>query len=223
MKKSGALLVAFSLIGVITWWALVQQESDRMTTNVASEKLPQMITGSDVGRQFASSEAVLLPEPVQQNANAQPASVSQVAESLWQPSQAQLTAEIDGIPVTYLQTDTDTLEQLQVGHQLELVVPELNQSFKAKIESTHNQLADVQVWRGPVVGGAPSENIIITRGKKETYVMLSSLQGAYTVRIDNISGESVMVNETYANPGLGNHDDLLIPESTDSPLPVREG
>lgn len=175
------------------------------------------VAGANEDGEVAGSSSPASGLPPEPPARSKPA--PDRALRLWQ-ERAVAEGEEAGIPVTLLQADVSAFEQLAVGQTLEMPVPELGQTFQARLHSTHNQLNDVRVWKGQVKDGLKSENVIVTRGQRQTLVMLSTRQGAYTVRVDNTTGQGVLINETHANPGLGDHADYVVPpEWPEPPLP----
>lgn len=210
MKKGIIISVALAALAVVIWAMFPENDA-----GTSSEREPPHQTehrsGEGVDDETASSSDEL-PPPPETPAN----TATDKPQRLWDESVVS-EGEEAGIPVTYLQAEADKLSRLAVGQTLEMPVPELGKTFRARLESTRNQHNDVRVWRGQVDGGLASENVIVTRGKQQTLVMLSTREGAYTVRIDNQSGEAAMINETHANPGLGTHEDYVVPPQWDSP------
>ncbi|OZG73006.1 hypothetical protein BTA51_13710 [Hahella sp. CCB-MM4] len=115
--------------------------------------------------------------------------------------------EVDGISATPLHVETTKLDGITVGQTLELPIPALNKVLSAEIESTHNQLGQVKVWKGPISGGDITDNLIITQGEINTVVVVSTIQGTYTVTIDNTTGQATLVDEADVNAGIIPHDD----------------
>ncbi|WP_020408365.1 hypothetical protein [Hahella ganghwensis] len=126
---------------------------------------------------------------------------------LWEVDAADKHAQVDGIAATNLRVETRTLDSIQVGQTLELPIPSLNKVLSAEIESTHNQFGDVKVWKGPISGGDTTDNLIITQGDINTVVVVSTIQGTYTVTIDNATGNATLVDEADVNAGMIPHDD----------------
>ncbi len=129
--------------------------------------------------------------------------------ALWQAAPDAPTTTTDGFPTTRLQADPQALQGFHVGQQVELQIPELNRTVTARLASTHNQMNNIQVFKGPVSGGQESENVIVTRGAKSTYVVLSTNEGVYSAVINNRSGETVLTSEADIADSLAGQDDAI--------------
>lgn len=138
-----------------------------------------------------------------------PARDARPVVSLWQAGPDATRTEVDGFPATRLQADPQALSGLHVGQQVTMEVPDLNRTVTARLTSTHNQLNNVQVFRGPVTGGHDKDNVIVTRGKTATYVVLSTREGVYSAVINNGTGEAVLTSETDIQDNLAGENDAI--------------
>lgn len=143
---------------------------------------------------------------------------------LWQVEPDDQDAYVDGIPATRVHTDPSLIEQFHVGQELGLFIPKKNLEIKTAIDSTHNQSANVNVFVGRIIDGHPKDNVIVTRGKIETHVVISSARdGTYTAIIDNQSGETVIVDQADINANQIPFDDAILVEPIDQPPPPGMG
>mgnify|MGYP001627931301 CR=1 FL=1 len=138
-----------------------------------------------------------------------PARNARPAVSLWQAGDHPDKTEVDGFPATRLQADPEALASLHVGQQVALPVPELDRPVTARLTTTHNQLNNIEVFRGPVTDGHARDNVVVTRGKTSTYVVLSTRDGVYSAVIDNQSGDAVLTSETDVQDNLAGHEDAI--------------
>lgn len=129
--------------------------------------------------------------------------------ALWRTDGTPEKTEVDGFPAIRLKGDPEAAASLHVGQQLALQLPELDRTLTARLESTHNQLNDIQVFRGPVSGGHEDDNVVVTRGKKSTYVVISTRDGVYSAVIDNETGETTLTSETDIQDNLAGEDDAI--------------
>lgn len=116
---------------------------------------------------------------------------------------------MDGVPAIRMEGDQEAAASLHVGQQLALQLPDLDRTLSARLESTHNQLNDIQVFRGPVSGGHEDDNVVVTRGKKSTYVVISTREGVYSAVIDNETGDTTLTSETDIQDNLAGEDDAI--------------
>ncbi len=145
-----------------------------------------------------------IPDPIPRQLGASTSAPVQ----LWElDSASNNSIEVDGISATSLRVEPTKLDTIKVGQTLELPIPALNKVLSAEIESTHNQLGQVKVWKGPISGGDITDNLIITQGEINTVVVVSTIQGTYTVTIDNATGKATLVDEADVNAGIIPHDD----------------
>lgn len=155
-----------------------------------------------------------LPEPIPSAHQSPPSHIS-----LWQPDQNQPDAEVEGIPVKQLQTAPADLNQLQVGQQIELAIPQLDKTVEARIETTHNQLNIAQVFKGPLIDGHKKDNVIITRGKIQTHVVIATQEGVFSAVIDNATGKTVLTDEGEIHERTSGEDDSVPLEGIELPVP----
>lgn len=138
-----------------------------------------------------------------------PARNARPVVSLWQADSNPTKTEVDGFPATRLKADPEALASLHVGQQLTLEVPELNRTLNARLTSTNNQLNDIEVFRGPVSDGHEKDNVVVTRGKTSTYVVMSTREGVYSAVINNRTGDTVLTSEKDVQDNLAGHDDAI--------------
>lgn len=161
-------------------------------------------SGHDVSKWPDPDVAPALPEPTSNAArNARP------VISLWQSEANPEKTEVDGFPAIQLQADPEALATLHVGQQLAMPVPELGRTVTARLDGTHNQLNDIQVFRGPVTGGHEKDNVVVTRGKTATYVVISTNEGVYSAVINNQTGETTLTSESDIHDNLAGEDDAI--------------
>ncbi|MGM0571660.1 hypothetical protein [Marinobacter sp.] len=129
--------------------------------------------------------------------------------ALWRTDGDPEKTEVDGFPAIRLKGDPEAAASLHVGQQLALQLPELDRTLTARLDSTHNQLNDIQVFRGPVSGGHEDDNVVVTRGKKSTYVVISTREGVYSAVIDNTTGDTTLTSETDIQGNLAGEDDAI--------------
>lgn len=129
--------------------------------------------------------------------------------SLWRTDGDPEKTEVDGFPAIRMKGDPEAAASLHVGQQLALQLPDLDRTLSARLESTHNQLNDIQVFRGPVSGGHEDDNVVVTRGKKSTYVVISTHEGVYSAVIDNETGDTTLTSETDIQDNLAGEDDAI--------------
>lgn len=129
--------------------------------------------------------------------------------SLWQSEANPEKTEVDGFPAVQLQADPEALASLHVGQQLAMPLPELGRTVTARLDGTHNQLNDIQVFRGPVTGGHEKDNVVVTRGKTATYVVISTNEGVYSAVINNQTGEATLTSEADIHDNLAGEDDAI--------------
>lgn len=155
-----------------------------------------------------------LPEPIATAHQSPPSHIS-----LWQPDQNQPDAEVEGIPVKRLQTSPADLNQLHVGQQIELAIPQLDKTVEARIETTKNQLNTVQVFKGPLIDGHKKDNVIITRGKTQTHVVIATREGVFSAVIDNATGKTTLTDEGEIHERTSGEDDSVPLEGMEMPVP----
>ncbi|WP_148864676.1 biofilm-associated metzincin protease inhibitor BamI [Marinobacter fonticola] len=153
-----------------------------------------------------------LPEPI-------PRASRQPQAELWQVSTNAPATQVDGIPATRISVQPRVLDTMHVGQEVTLPIPNLNRSVTAKITSTHNQLNNVEVFKGPITDGHPKDNVIITRGQTSTYVVVATREGVYSATIDNRTGNATLTDEGDINEGIQPGDDSVTVPGIEMPTP----
>lgn len=129
-----------------------------------------------------------------------PESRSQESEvRLWQLDDETPDTMLDGNPAKRLQTDPELVEAFHVGQTLHLDIPQSNLTLEAQLDSTYNQSANVHIFRGKIPGGSPDDNVIVTRGKIETHLVIATKEGTYTAIIDNATGQTTLIDQAEIN------------------------
>jgi len=225
MKSTTTLLVlvgAGALVGYQLWLSSSQHKvattaatkSQVLSTDdkALSRTASQVSAGSTASLAVAAAQINPAPNTGNQ-AMPEPISLQTPVEAtaiqLWEANSTMEATEVNGIRAMPLIVDTQAFKRLQVGQALELPIPSLNTVLSADIESTHNQLGNVKVWKGPVNGGDTTDNVIITQGEISTVVVVSTQLGVYTATIDNATGQAAMVDEADVNAGMVTQDDTL--------------
>lgn len=153
-----------------------------------------------------------LPEPIQR-------APRQPRAELWQVNATDPSTEVNGIPATRISVAPQLLDGMHVGQEVTLPIPALNRSVTAKITSTHNQLNNVEVFKGPITDGHPKDNVIITRGQTSTYVVVATREGTYSATIDNRTGNATLTDEGDINEGIQPGDDSITVPGIEMPTP----
>ncbi|ENO15381.1 hypothetical protein J057_08521 [Marinobacter nanhaiticus D15-8W] len=159
-----------------------------------------------------SSANMPLPEPIQR-------APRQPRAELWQVDTKDPSTEVNGIPATRISIAPQLLDAMHVGQEVTLPIPALNRSVTAKITSTHNQLDNVEVFKGPVTDGHPKDNVIITRGQTSTYVVVATREGTYSATIDNRTGNATLTDEGDITEGIHPGDDSISVPGIEMPTP----
>lgn len=116
-----------------------------------------------------------------------------------------------------------TLDQIEIGQELELLIPQAARSYITLIDSTHNQLNGVKIWKGTLDDGGDKSNVTITEGEILTFVTISSVEGVFSVEIDNATGRGTMIDEREYKRHMADQDDsVAVPSAPISP-PAMEG
>ncbi|WLQ11548.1 hypothetical protein O5O45_17565 [Hahella aquimaris] len=158
------------------------------------------------------------PEPVNDELDAND---SNEVMSMWSaPGEAE-DIVVNGIPAKRMHANMEALDKLRVGRQLELPIPQRNESLLAEITSTHNQLDTIEVWKGPLVGGAPTDNVIITRGEMDTHVVIATRTGTYSAVINNDTGQVTLTDEGEINSRITPTEDGVPIPPLDLPTPEQ--
>lgn len=138
-----------------------------------------------------------------------PARDARPVVSLWHSDGNTEKTEVDGFPAIQMKGDPQAVASLHVGQQLALPVPELDRTVTARLEGTRNQVGGIQVFQGPISGGHENDNVVVTRGKTATYVVISTREGVYSAVINNQTGETTMTNEADINDNLAGENDAI--------------
>lgn len=162
----------------------------------------------------ASSAAMPLPEPVHH-----PKWPPQQRVELWQVDAADPDTTVDGIPATKMTVEPKLLSSMHVGQEVTLPIPALNRSVTATLTSTHNQINNVEVFKGPITDGSDKDNVIITRGKTNTHVIVATREGVFSATIDNRTGNATLTDEGDINGMIDTGDDTMTVPGIEMPVP----
>ncbi|WP_328188234.1 hypothetical protein [Marinobacter sp. OP 3.4] len=224
MSKALAFVTGIAVI-IVVLWLLFTPDTDPQTDTPPLTGAESGSVGSDTAPASGQQQAPgvqdsNLPESVShwpdpEATSALPARPDNPARnarpviSLWEAGNHPDKTEVDGFPATRLQANPEALAGLHVGQQVALPVPELNRTVTARLTTTHNQLNNIEVFRGPVTDGHAKDNVVVTRGETSTYVVLSTRDGVYSAVIDNHSGDAVLTSETDVQDKLAGHEDAI--------------
>ncbi|MCX4026125.1 hypothetical protein H0A36_11365 [Endozoicomonas sp. SM1973] len=195
-KLAAGSLCAVAGIAIGLWVAQNNDHKvtvDQVNNNVGQQELSNSlgkVENTDKSEELAESSNLPVPKK-----KPQPPKSDGTPVVFWQETGQQQTVDKFDIPVDHLQVNPSYIEQIQVGQVLEFPIPELNKSFITKLTDTANSFNDVHVWTGVIVDGDPTENVIVTRGKTQTHITISSREGIYSAVIDNGSGKTQIINE----------------------------
>ncbi|MES2817689.1 MAG: hypothetical protein V4812_01720 [Pseudomonadota bacterium] len=169
-----------------------------------------------------------LPAAVAAAAEAQPlqpkpavAAVAPDTLDLWDAAQLREGAE-DGIPVFYATLPPALLNSLHIGQTLSLALPGRRDPLRALLDQTRNG-SDVAIWQGSLVDGDPAETLTVVRGALETHLSVATLQGSYSVIIDNRSGKAVITDENELAARANPHGDAVDFQDGEQPRPPVPG
>lgn len=138
----------------------------------------------------------------------------------WELDEQNPIVEENGLHVAHAQINTGVIENFAVGQTLSLPLPHINDVVDMKLTSTRNAIDDVNVWTGQKVNGESFETVSISRGSQQTYMTVATAAGVYTVTIDNISGNTTIIDDseiTYLNSQKGT--DAVTPPSIEEVPP----
>ncbi|MGP4845271.1 hypothetical protein ACTXGQ_14130 [Marinobacter sp. 1Y8] len=155
-----------------------------------------------------------LPEPVHH-----PKWPPQQHVELWQVDSSDPDTTVDGIPATKMTVEPELLSSMHVGQEVTLPIPALNRSVTATLTSTHNQLNNVEVFKGPITDGNDKDNVIITRGKTNTHVIVATREGVFSATIDNRTGAATLTDEGDINGMIDGGDDSVTVPGIEMPVP----
>ena len=238
LKYSGIAIGVLAVFGITTWY-LAESPTDVADTqneapiagassssasngsgtgNTASSNASTSGSGSSAGVAGASSSgsphvSAPLPEPIQRPKNRPP------KIDLWQidPDNAETT--VDTIPATRASVSVAALNSIHVGQTITMSLPSLNRTVTAEVESTHNQLNNVEVFKGPITDGHPKDNVIITRGKTHTHVIVATREGTFTAVVDNQTGAATVTDEGDINARAHQGEDGISYPGLEMPTP----
>lgn len=117
---------------------------------------------------------------------------------VWNPESPEVVEIEPGFYGQKLKTTPGFIEQLHLGQLLELPIPGLEKSVHVELTETRNVYKGREVWRGKVLGGRAVDSFSITRGEAMTIISVGTLQGVFTLSINNKTGEGVLINESEA-------------------------
>lgn len=124
---------------------------------------------------------------------------------LWRSAKQEIN--VDGIKGFAIASAPGTSAQLKINQTLSVPIPQIDQTLSAQLLSTHNQGANVEVWKGKVLDGNAQDNIIIVKGRLETHITVATEEGTYTAIVNNASGKGSIVDQADVNEGQIPFDD----------------
>lgn len=146
------------------------------------------------------------------------------ADSLWVFITDSPDVDENSIPVYQLQTDASLIKQLGLNRSFAIPLPEFEFEVAARLTEHYQILENTDVYEGPLQNMGPQDHVIITQGLEETHVVVSTEKGVFSARINNETGLSTLVNESQANPELGDDKDFILaprPKSDASHMPMK--
>ncbi|MET1079146.1 MAG: hypothetical protein ABWY06_14125 [Pseudomonas sp.] len=171
--------------------------------------------------------AVAMPSPakVPVSQGLQPAPVAAATPaaevSLWRDDQLSEGTE-DGVAVHYATLQPEALHDLNVGQTLELALPGRSQPLRARLGETRNG-DGVAIWQGSLIDGDPAETLTVVRGAIETHLTVATLQGSYSVIVDNQTGKAVITDENDLAARANPHGDTVNFQDGEQPRPPIPG
>ncbi|MCO3917918.1 hypothetical protein FA088_30255, partial [Pseudomonas aeruginosa] len=166
-------------------------------------------------RSTADATHMLAPAPV-----AAPAPRERV--TLWQ-GELSSREGAQGIPEYLAQVEPALLDTLALGQVLEMSLPGRERPLQARLASTHNS-AGLPVWRGGLVDGDEAESLTVVRGSLETHINVATLDGSYSIIVDNRSGKTRVIDENdiaARSDPHGDHVDAPLAELPPMPPPAQ--
>ncbi|MCR3806214.1 hypothetical protein K3Z85_29340, partial [Pseudomonas aeruginosa] len=115
------------------------------------------------------------------------------------------------------------LDTLALGQVLEMSLPGRERPLQARLASTHNS-AGLPVWRGGLVDGDEAESLTVVRGSLETHINVATLDGSYSIIVDNRSGKTRVIDENdiaARSDPHGDHVDAPLAELPPMPPPAQ--
>ncbi|HCL3684106.1 TPA: hypothetical protein N2B23_005162 [Pseudomonas aeruginosa] len=128
-----------------------------------------------------------------------------------------------GIPEYLAQVEPTLLDTLALGQVLEMSLPGRERPLQARLARTHNS-AGLPVWRGGLVGGDEAESLTVVRGSLETHINVATLDGSYSIIVDNRSGKTRVIDENdiaARSDPHGDHVDAPLAELPPMPPPAQ--
>ncbi|MEF2119194.1 hypothetical protein V3423_19045 [Pseudomonas aeruginosa] len=128
-----------------------------------------------------------------------------------------------GIPEYLAQVEPALLDTLALGQVLEMSLPGRERPLQARLASTHNS-AGLPVWRGGLVDGDEAESLTVVRGSLETHINVATLDGSYSIIVDNRSGKTRVIDENdiaARSDPHGDHVDAPLAELPPMPPPAQ--
>ncbi|WP_410458106.1 hypothetical protein, partial [Pseudomonas aeruginosa] len=167
------------------------------------------------GARGADATRMLAPTPV-----TTPAPRERV--TLWQ-GELRSREGAQGIPEYLAQVEPALLDTLALGQVLEMSLPGRERPLQARLASTHNS-AGLPVWRGGLVDGDEAESLTVVRGSLETHINVATLDGSYSIIVDNRSGKTRVIDENdiaARSDPHGDHVDAPLAELPPMPPPAQ--
>jgi hypothetical protein len=185
----GAALVGGALIGFMLLPAAQEGQPQQAAAIPAPASKPQALPAPV---QSIQTSMPVDPQALPLQPAPQAAPLAQQL-SLWQADQLS-AGEENGIPVHYAELQPAALEDLSVGQTLELALPGRSQPLQALLSETRNT-GDTAVWQGSLLDGNGAETLTVVRGVKQTHIAVATLDGSYSVIVDNKTGKAVITDE----------------------------
>ncbi|MBG4583750.1 hypothetical protein I5F53_13400 [Pseudomonas aeruginosa] len=151
-----------------------------------------------------------------------PAPAARARVTLWQ-GELRSREGAQGIPEYLAQVEPALLDTLALGQVLEMSLPGRERPLQARLASTHNS-AGLPVWRGGLVDGDEAESLTVVRGSLETHINVATLDGSYSIIVDNRSGKTRVIDENdiaARSDPHGDHVDAPLAELPPMPPPAQ--
>ena len=107
--------------------------------------------------------------------------------------------KIDGVKAFSVNSKPALGQHFKLKQTLDIYIPQRNEVLKAELKSTHNMNAKVAIWKGKILEGDASDNIIVAVGPLETHITVATETGTYTAIVDNASGKGTIVDQGDIN------------------------
>ena len=105
-------------------------------------------------------------------------------------------------PVFNIQFGGGFLQELTIGRQIVLTLPENIGDVDATLSATRNDLNGVQIWEGKIADGGELEKVIISKGKERSYVVIMTVNGTFQADANNDTGKGIIFNDNEASTHL---------------------